>query len=153
MISVSYKLYLLTKNFQFFSGLCSLVFICTICSIYFTAKFGAKKLYIYGGLIIIPGLIVLMVTTMKFFRSTLSPYFNIFGTMIVIIGFTGPKQSLSIYPSELTTCTTRPLILWISSVVYYFIAIAVTLLTPLLIALVEGFAYLPWIITFSLAVS
>ena len=118
-----------------------------------TPKLGAKRLYIYGGLMVIPGMIMLLITTLDYLPVPYGKYINVCGSLLIILGFTGPKMSLSIYPSELTTFVTRPVVLWMSSAGYYIVAIVVSFLTPVMASSIQGFAYLPWIICFISTVS
>ena len=115
--------------------------------------FGAKKVFVYSGFLVIAGLLMLMLSSMD--PPILSNYSNVSvaSAIIVILGGIGPKQTFSILPSELTTYVTRRMVFWLSTLVYYICAIAITFITPYSVEAWKGYAYLPYIILFMLVVS
>ena len=63
------------------------VFLCTCVSVMLTNRIGAKKLYVYGGLACIPGLLMLIVTTSDLLNFPGEKYLNVIGSMLIILGF------------------------------------------------------------------
>lgn len=80
-------------------------------------------------------------------------YFVISKKYCIKVGGIGPKQTFSILPSELTTYVTRPMVLWLSTLVYYICAVAITFITPYAMDVMGGYAYIPYIVSFVLVVS
>jgi len=132
----------------FTTGLFVLMLICTMISFPFITKFGAKKVFVYGGCLVIPGLVMMTLSSMV--PAVISNHGNVSlaASVMVIVGGIGPKQTFSILPAELTTYVTRPLVLWLSTLIYYISAVCITFITPFAVDAFGGYAYIPYVVLF-----
>lgn len=132
----------------FTMGLFVLVMLFTIFSFPLITSFGAKRVFVYSGFLVIAGLLMMTLSSM---RPPVVPHHgwvSVAAAIMVIVGGIGPKQTFSILPAELTTYVTRPTVLWLSTLVYYICAVIITFVTPYTVKAWKGYAYVPYIVLF-----
>jgi len=134
-------------------GLFGLVMIFTLCSFPLITSWGAKKVFVYSGFVVLIGLTLMTISSVRPPIIGNHGRISVAGAILVIIGGSGPKQTFSILPSELTTYVTRPMVLWLSTLVYYICAVAITFITPYVMDIMGGYAYIPYIVTFILVMA
>jgi len=134
-------------------GLFGLVMIFTLCSFPLITRWGAKKVFVYSGFVVLVGLTLMTTSSIRPPIIGNHARVSVAGAILVIIGGIGPKQTFSILPSELTTYVTRPMVLWLSTLVYYICAVAITFITPYAMDIMGGYAYIPYIVSFVLVMA
>lgn len=117
-------------------------------------RFGSKKMIVVGLVIVVIGQIFLCLSTS--FNSTV-PEMGVVGIVSVAVfsigAGTGPLLTITAFPSEITTIVTRPEALWFGATFYWLSSSVASVVFPITIARIHGFAYLPFIVFVILMVS
>ena len=103
-------------------------------------RFGSKKMLTVGLSMIVLGLLLLTISA--FWQDPDTKFLGLAALVVYFIGVgVGPMLCYMALPSEITTETTRPVILWVCGIIFWVFAGFVSFVAPFALGYLGGYTY------------
>ena len=108
-------------------------------------RFGSKKMLIVGLGMVALGLLLLTISA--FWQDPDTKFFGLAALVVYFIGAgVGPMLCFVALSSEITTETTRPVILWVCGIIFWVVAGFVAFVAPFALEYLGGYTYVIFLV-------